>query len=213
MWLFAGLGNPGSQYRETRHNAGFLVLDELADKNKASQWQSKFHGEFTAIELAGQKVLLLKPQTFMNRSGISISEAARFYKISPENVVVFHDELDLPVGKLRCKQGGGHGGHNGLKSIDQHLGQNYRRVRIGIDHPGDKHQVHSYVLHPFSVDERIETDLLIDRIVRHASLLMDDDLTRFMSKIAEAAAPKPVKAAKQVNVPQTPETKDNKNGI
>jgi PTH1 family peptidyl-tRNA hydrolase len=150
MLLLVGLGNPGSGYAKNRHNVGFMALDLIGRALEASAWKAKFQGQIAEARLGDDKVILLKPETFMNLSGQSVGEAARFYKIDPQDVIVFHDELDVQGGKMRIKIGGGHGGHNGLRSIDAAIGQNYKRVRIGIGHPGDKALVHGHVLGDFS---------------------------------------------------------------
>lgn len=146
MWLLAGLGNPGPDYESTRHNIGFDALDTIAEHYTLPDWRAQFHGLAAKGTIAGESVLLLKPQTYMNRSGISLAEAARFYKIPPEQTAVFHDELDLAPGKVKAKLGGGHAGHNGLRSIDAHFGNNTIRIRIGIGHPGHRDQVTGWVL-------------------------------------------------------------------
>jgi PTH1 family peptidyl-tRNA hydrolase len=136
MLLIAGLGNPGPQYAKNRHNVGFMAADAIARRHSFSGFSKKFRGEIAEGTLAGEKVLIIKPMTFMNLSGDSVGEAMRFYKLSPSDIIVIHDELDLAPGKLKLKTGGGHGGHNGLKSIDAHCGKDYKRLRIGIGHPG-----------------------------------------------------------------------------
>ncbi len=142
-----GLGNPGDEYARTRHNAGFWFVDRLAQRCRGSlRREAKFHGELARVALGGSDVLLLKPQTFMNRSGQAVQALAQFYKLSPDRILVAHDELDLPAGTVRLKLGGGHGGHNGLRDIHRALGEGYRRLRIGIGHPGDKNLVLNYVL-------------------------------------------------------------------
>ncbi len=148
--LVVGLGNPGSDYSFTRHNIGFMLADTLAEAAKAPAWQKKFQGQFTTATLGEHSFFLLKPTTFMNLSGQAVGEACRFYKIDPANVIVIHDDIDLTAGRVKVKQGGGHGGHNGLKSIDQHIGQAYWRVRLGVGHPGDKNLVVNYVLGKFA---------------------------------------------------------------
>lgn len=195
MWLLAGLGNPGAEYVETRHNAGFMAIDAIASRYGFSGWQRKFHGDVATGEIAGERVLLLKPQTFMNRSGTSLAEAASFYKIPPERVIVFHDELDLLPGKLRVKKGGGAGGHNGLKDIDSRMNKNYWRVRIGIGHPGRPEQVTGYVLHRFSKDENPVIEKIIDVLAAATPLLLDGEPEKLMSQVAmEMAPPKPKQA-------------------
>jgi len=182
--LIVGLGNPGKEYTETRHNAGFMAVDEIIRRYDLPAPLSKYKGQFTKGEIAGEKVFLLKPDTFMNRSGISVAEVVKFYKIPLSEVLVIHDELDFPVGKLRIKKGGGAGGHNGLKSLDSHIGKDYRRLRVGIDHPGDKDKVHSYVLQKFKKSEREQIDHLIALIAEHTPLLIAGDDINFMNKIA-----------------------------
>src|SRR5438105_2120795 len=150
-WLLAGLGNPGEEYSDNRHNIGFMAVDEIAARHKFPPYRRKFDGLFAEGAIAGQKVIILKPQTYMNVSGRSVRQAMKFFKVDPARIVVFHDELDLPPGKARAKQGGGNAGHNGLKSIDAHLGTaDYWRVRLGIGHPGDRDKVHSHVLKDFA---------------------------------------------------------------
>jgi PTH1 family peptidyl-tRNA hydrolase len=182
--LIIGLGNPGKEYAGTRHNAGFLAIDEIVDRYGFSGPQAKFHGEFFQGEIDGTKVFALKPQTFMNKSGISVSEAARFYKVPVENVIVLYDELDLVPGRIRVKQGGGSGGHNGIKSIDSHFGKDYWRVRIGIGHPGDKNQVSSYVLSKFTNKEKQIFDETIDAAAEAFPLLAEGESEKFMTKVA-----------------------------
>ncbi len=180
MWLIAGLGNPGKDYALNRHNIGFMALDSLASGN----WSKKFQGEIAECFIGMEKAMLLKPQTFMNLSGESVGKAANFYKIPPEQVLVIHDDLDLPLGKLRVKQGGGHGGHNGLKSIDVHLGRDYWRLRLGIGHPGDRERVTGHVLGNFDKSERITVEDQLDEIRRHLPLLLQGDAPGFMSRMS-----------------------------
>ena len=158
--LIVGLGNPGSEYTETRHNAGFWFVEELAAANGAQfRADKKFHGEVAKINIAGRDIWLLKPQTFMNRSGQAIKSLSSFYRMNAENILIAHDELDLDVGVIKLKMGGGHGGHNGLRDTIAHLGtKDFFRLRIGIGHPGDRNQVVDYVLHRPSQDERIDID-------------------------------------------------------
>jgi len=147
--LIVGLGNPGAKYARNRHNIGFMALDEIASAHGFSPWRAKFQGQVSEGRLGTTKAILLKPETFMNLSGQSVGEAARFHKIDPAEVIVFHDELDLAPGKIRVKTGGGHAGHNGLRSIHAHIGADYDRVRMGVGHPGHKDAVAGYVLHDF----------------------------------------------------------------
>ena len=185
MKLFVGLGNPGSKYVAHRHNVGFMLLDQLAEEYGPVSWSKKFSGELATIEIDNQKILILKPHTYMNLSGQSVQAAMAFYKLKPEQITVFHDDLDLPVAKCRIKTGGGHGGHNGLRDIDSHIGKNYRRVRIGIDHPGEKHAVSGYVLHDFAKSERAEIDALIERLSSHISLLIRGQEVELLNQVAK----------------------------
>ena len=184
MHLFVGLGNPGEKYRNTRHNIGFMALDRILDKAGGAPWKEKFQAQIGEVRLGGKKVFLLKPQTFMNLSGQSVGEAMRFYNFSPAEVTVFHDELDLPCGKCRAKTGGGHAGHNGLRSLHQHIGACYNRIRLGIGHPGDKKLVSHYVLHDFAKTDLDCLNPLLDRIAFAASLLALGDQSGFINRIA-----------------------------
>src|SRR5438874_9133674 len=153
MRLLVGLGNPGARYARNRHNIGFMAVEAIARRHRAAGFRNRFKGELAEASIGGERVLLLKPQTFMNASGESVVEAARFFKILPSEIVVIHDEIDLRPGKLRVKRGGGSAGHNGLRSVDALLGQDYWRVRIGVGHPGVKEFVQPYVLQNFSGEE------------------------------------------------------------
>ena len=186
MLILAGLGNPGAQYQNNRHNAGFMAADAIARRHSFSPWTKKFKAAIAEGTIAGEKVLLVKPQTFMNLSGQSVGEAMRFYKLSPSDVAVLYDELDLAPGKVRVKVGGGAGGHNGIRSLDQHIGNAYRRVRIGIGHPGVKELVHSYVLGDFAKADQAWLEPLMDAIGEHAPLLAKGDDNSFMNKLALA---------------------------
>lgn len=188
MLLIAGLGNPGSQYARNRHNVGFMAVDAIARRHSFSGFSKKFRGEIAEGTLAGDKTLLIKPMTFMNLSGDSVGDAMRFYKLAPSNIIVIHDELDLAPGKLRFKTGGGHGGHNGLKSIDAHCGKDYRRLRIGIGHPGHKDRVNPHVLGDFSKSDMDWLEPLLDAIADHADLMAKGDEAGFLNKITLAAA-------------------------
>lgn len=186
MLLMVGLGNPGPQYEGNRHNIGFMAVDEIARAFSFGPWTKKFHGEIAEGMIDGRKVLLLKPLTFMNDSGRSVQAAASFYKIAPPDIVVFHDELDLPPGKVRVKLGGGHGGHNGLRSIDAHLGKEYRRARLGIGHPGSKERVNPHVLGDFAKVDREWLEPLLSDIARHVGALAKGEDAVFMNKLALA---------------------------
>ncbi len=183
MLLLVGLGNPGSEHRRQRHNVGFMALDAIAERHNFQPFKKRFQGEIAEGVLEGTKTLLLKPQTYMNLSGKSVGEAAHFYKLPPAQVVVAHDELDLAAGKIRMKAGGGHAGHNGLRSIDAAIGPNYRRLRIGIGHPG-KDLVLGYVLQNFHADERVWLDPLLEAMAAEAGYLAKNDDTGFMTKVA-----------------------------
>lgn len=198
MRLLVGLGNPGGEYARNRHNIGFMAVDDVVRRHGFSAWRGgKFQGELSEGMLGGKKILVLKPMTYMNESGRSVHACATFYKISPADIVVMHDELDLAGGKLRMKRGGGHAGHNGLRSIHAHLGEGYGRGRIGIGHPGNKNMVKNYVLRDFSKAEQVWVDPMVEAIGRNASYLVDDDDARFQSGVAEDLRPVLEQIAKQ----------------
>lgn len=201
MKIIAGLGNPGTQYAGNRHNIGFMAVDALQRLPSFAPWSKKFKAEISEGEIAGEKVLLMKPQTYMNLSGESVGEAMRFFKLTPADIIAIHDELDLPAGRVRIKTGGGHGGHNGLKSLDAHCGKDYRRLRLGIGHPGDKERVHSHVLGDFAKADRVWLEPLLDAIADNAAMLVKAEDSQLMNKLALATgskpeAEKPAKAAK-----------------
>jgi len=183
--LIVGLGNPGPKYDQTRHNAGFWFLDALANEFHAVlRAENKFHGEVAKSHIKGEDVWLLKPDTFMNLSGQSIAALTHFYKISPEQVLVVHDELDLPPGTARLKRGGGHGGHNGLRDTIVKLGsKDFARLRIGIGHPGDKSKVHDYVLKQASRDDQIEIDIAIRHAVDVVAEIVTGDMDAAMNRL------------------------------
>lgn len=189
MWAVVGLGNPGAEHARQRHNVGFMVADAIAADSHSANWKKRFSSEITEARLADRKVWLLKPQTYMNRCGRAIGEFARYHDIPPERILVIHDELDLPFGKVRIKCGGGHGGHNGLRDVDAHLGKDYWRMRIGIGHPGDKDRVTAYVLHDFSKDERAFIDRLSDTIAHELPRLLTESPENLMSRIAFKCPP------------------------
>lgn len=189
MQLWVGLGNPGAKYAGNRHNIGFMALDRIADDHSFAPWRSKFQGQITEGKLGSEKVLLLKPETFMNLSGQSVGEAMRFYKLTPAEVTVFHDELDLAPGKCRLKQGGGHAGHNGLRSIHQHIGAEYARVRLGIGHPGHKDRVAGYVLSDFAKADQDWLDDLQRGISDGAPSLAAGEGSKFLNAVALRVAP------------------------
>ena len=183
MQLFVGLGNPGAKYAGNRHNIGFMALDRIAEDHGFAPWRAKFQGEMTEGTLGREKVLLLKPATFMNLSGQSVGEAMRFYKLTPADVTVFHDELDLAPGKVRVKQGGGHAGHNGLRSIHQHIGPEYQRVRMGVGHPGHKDRVAGYVLSDFAKAEQDWLDDVLRGCSDGAKDLAEGDAGKFQNAV------------------------------
>lgn len=186
MLVFAGLGNPGAKYASNRHNVGFMAADAIARRHSFSPWSKKFQGLIAEGTLAGEKVILIKPQTFMNLSGQSVGEALRFYKLGPSALTVFYDEIDLAAGKVRVKVGGGSGGHNGIRSLDQHVGKDFRRVRIGVGHPGVKEMVHGHVLGDFTKADREWLDVLLDAIADGAGLLAEGDDNSFMNRVTLA---------------------------
>ena len=190
MRLVVGLGNPGSRYARNRHNVGFMAVDAIARRHGSPGFRSRFKGELAEGPIGGERVLLLKPQTFMNLSGESVGEAARFFKILPSEIVVIHDEIDLRPGKLRVKRGGGNAGHNGLRSIDSSLGPDYWRVRIGIGHPGIKELVQPYVLQNFSGEELTGwVEPLLGAVAETVPLLLSGAPDAFMSEVARRVAP------------------------
>lgn len=198
MLLIVGLGNPGGQYALNRHNIGFMAADAIHRRHGFGPWRSRFHAEVAEGTLSGRRTLLMKPQTYMNESGRAVAEAARFLKIPNADIVVMHDELDLPPGKTRMKVGGGHGGHNGLRSITAHLGDDYRRLRLGIGHPGAKELVAGYVLHDFAKADGEWVNPLLDAIADGANLLADGKDSTFANRLHRATEPpkadKPEKA-------------------
>jgi PTH1 family peptidyl-tRNA hydrolase len=203
MLLIVGLGNPGGDYARHRHNVGFMAADAIHRRHGFGPWRRRFRGEVAEGTLAGTKTLILKPQTFMNESGRAVGEAMNFFKLSPAEVLVIHDEVDLPPGKFRMKQGGGVAGHNGLKSIGAAIGHDFRRLRIGVGHPGDKERVPGYVLHDFSKADLKWLEPLLDAIADHAPLVADGKDSTFANRLHEALKPdkadgEKAKAAKAV---------------
>ena len=196
MRLIVGLGNPGPRYARTRHNIGFMAVDEIVRRHSFPALKARFKGEFAEGTIAGQRVMLLKPLTFMNDSGEAVGAAARFFKLDPGEVAVIHDELDLAEGKLRVKRGGGAAGHNGLRSIDALFANDYWRVRIGIGHPGAKELVLPYVLQNFPAEETDWVEKLLAAVGESAPLLVADDAAGFATKVAlltRPSTPKPTR--------------------
>lgn len=191
MKLFVGLGNPGAEYAFNRHNVGFMAVDAIAASYGFSAWRNRFSGLLAEGRLGGEKVLLLKPQTYMNESGRAAGEAMRFYKLDERDVIIFHDELDLAPGKVRVKMGGSHAGHNGLKSLTAHLGNDYTRVRIGIGHPGHRDRVVGYVMHDFSKADYDWLEPLLGAIATAAPDLADGANDKFQSLVAHHSRAEP----------------------
>lgn len=183
MLLLVGLGNPGTKYAGNRHNIGFMALEAIARRHNIAPWRRRFQGVSVEGTIGGEKVLLLLPGTYMNESGRAVAEAAGFYKLSANDVVVFHDELELPPFKVRVKAGGGNAGHNGLRSISAHIGNDYRRVRLGIGHPGDKKLVEHYVLQDFAKSEWLGVETLCDVVADNVGLLIGGKDSSFQNKI------------------------------
>ena len=183
MRLFVGLGNPGAKYAHNRHNIGFRAVDEIARRHGFAPWRRRFQGETAEGALDDERVILLRPSTFMNESGRAVQEAANFFKLGISEITVFQDELELPPAKVRVKVGGGIAGHNGLRSISSHIGNDYRRVRLGIGHPGVKELVHGYVLSDFAKDERPWVVALCEAIADNAGLLVTDKDSTFQNKV------------------------------
>ena len=190
MLLFVGLGNPGAKHAGNRHNIGFMVVDAIAKRHSFAPWRRRFQGVATEGTLGGEKLLLLLPGTYMNESGRAVAEAQHFYKMPVGDIAVFHDEIELPPAKVRVKVGGGIAGHNGLRSISAHVGNDYKRVRIGVGHPGVKELVHPHVLSDFAKDERPWVEALCDVIASNAELLAQGKDASFQNKVHLAMASK-----------------------
>jgi peptidyl-tRNA hydrolase, PTH1 family len=203
MKLIVGLGNPGAKYAQNRHNIGFMALDRIASDHGFGPWRARFQGQISEGRFGSEKIALLKPETFMNLSGQSVGDAARYLKIAPADVIVFHDEIDLAPGKMRLKTGGGHAGHNGLRSIHAHIGADYDRVRMGVGHPGHKDAVPAYVLHDFAKADQGWLDDMLRGISDGVAHLVAGDGGKFLNAVALRIAPprvstgtaKPVKPA------------------
>jgi len=183
MHLLVGLGNPGAQYAGNRHNVGFIAVEEIARRHGIAPWRRRFQGVAAEGSIGAERVLLLLPGTYMNESGRAVAEAVRFFKLAPQQVVVFHDEIDLPPAKLRTKTGGGNAGHNGLRSITAHIGNDYHRVRIGVGHPGAKDLVQPYVLSDFAKSERGWVEALRTIIADNAELIVRGEHATFQNKV------------------------------
>lgn len=190
MLLFVGLGNPGPQYAGNRHNIGFLAVQAIARRHDIKPWRRKFQGVAVEGVISAERVLLLLPGTFMNESGRAVQEAASFYKLEPKDVVVFHDEAELRPGKVRLKAGGGNAGHNGLRSISEHIGNDYRRVRMGVGHPGEKNLMENYVLQDFAKSEWPWVEALCDVVADNAALLIEGKDSTFQNRVHLAMSAK-----------------------
>ena len=202
MLLIAGLGNPGPKYERNRHNIGYMAVDEIVRRHSFGPWRARFQSLSAEGKIAGEKVLAIKPTTFMNESGRAVGEALRFYKLEPPELTVIYDEIDLAFGKIRVKRGGGLAGHNGLRSINAHIGPDFRRVRVGVGHPGDKERVHGHVLGDFSKAEMPLREKIVDAIGESVPLLIEGEDSAFMSKVSLIVFPPPPKP------PRPPEEED-----
>ncbi len=189
MKLIVGLGNPGEKYAKNRHNVGFMAVDRIAADHAFGPWRGKFDGQIAEGRLGGEKAVLLKPETYMNRSGEAVGKAMRFYKLAPQDVIVIHDEIDLAPGRIRIKQGGGHAGHNGLRSVHTHIGPDYARVRIGVGHPGHKDAVAGYVLRDFAKADQGWLEPMLEGISKGADDLARGDAARFLNTVALQLSP------------------------
>lgn len=214
MKLFVGLGNPGAKYAQNRHNIGFMALDQIASDHGFAPWRAKFQGQMCEGRLGSEKIILLKPETFMNLSGQSVGEAMRFFKLESTDTVVFHDEIDLAPAKVRLKSGGGHAGHNGLRSIHQHISPHYDRVRLGVGHPGHKDRVPGYVLSDFAKADQDWLDDVLRGMSDGAPYLAEDDGPKFLNAVglqvtpARSSTTKPKPKPVEPPAPQAPADAD-----
>ncbi|MSO54391.1 MAG: aminoacyl-tRNA hydrolase [Rhodospirillales bacterium] len=189
MLLAVGLGNPGRDYAGNRHNIGFMALDAIAARYGFQPFRRRFQGRLAEGQVENQRILALKPETYMNESGLAVVEATSFFRMPPTDVIVFHDEIDLFSGKVRVKRGGGAAGHNGLRSLDAHLGPNYRRVRLGVGHPGERSWVKDHVLADFTKDDEVWVKTLLDAVAENFPLLVRGDDAAFMTKMSLVMQP------------------------
>ena len=204
MLLLVGLGNPGPRHANNRHNIGFMAVDEIVRRHGFGPWRVRVQGRLAEGRIGAEKIFALEPDTYMNESGRAVGEAVRFYKLDPATqVIVIYDEIDLKPGKVKVKLGGGAGGHNGIRSIDRHIGRDYRRVRLGIGHPGDKDLVHGYVLRDFAKADAAWRDKLLDAVAAELPRLVEGDDAGFMSRVAHVMNPPKPKPPK----PEPPEPK------
>jgi PTH1 family peptidyl-tRNA hydrolase len=214
MLLFVGLGNPGGKYEKNRHNIGFMAMDNVVHRHNFSKATKRWQAIMHEGRIGTQKVIVLKPQTFMNNSGQVVGEVMRFFKLTPDDVYVFYDELDLAFGKVKAKSGGGAAGHNGIRSITSHIGSDYHRIRMGIGHPGHKDRVHSHVLGDFAKSEQHQLGNMLDAVSQNVNWLADNNLPRFMSEVALSISPDKTNNtanSKSINKKTTPvQLKQNK---
>ncbi len=213
MQLLVGLGNPGPRHANNRHNIGFMALDEIVRRHGFGPWRVRFQGRVAEGRIGDNRVLAFKPETYMNESGRAVGEALRFFKLKPGQVTVIYDEIDLKPGKIKVKTGGGAGGHNGIRSIDAHIGRDYRRVRLGVGHPGQKDLVHGYVLRDFAKAEMPGVEKLIDAVATEMPLLMNGDEAAFMSRVAHLIAPPKPAKPKPDSTESAGDTKGEADGI
>tara|TARA_Y100000589_G_C27126617_1_gene618798 strand:+ start:375 stop:1064 length:690 start_codon:yes stop_codon:yes gene_type:complete len=204
MKLFVGLGNPGENHSKNRHNIGFMVVDAIVNRYGGTHWKKKFQGLVSEVTLNREKLFFLKPSTFMNLSGQSVSDASRFFKLPSTEICVFHDELDLPFLKIKTKIGGGHAGHNGLRSIQKHLGPDYFRVRLGVGHPGDKAKVSSYVLSNFPKNNEADLSVLLGAVAEGFPQLQEGNQEKFLNIVSGQS-----NIAKKISDEKVPETKED----
>jgi peptidyl-tRNA hydrolase, PTH1 family len=200
VFLFVGLGNPGAKYSGNRHNIGFMAVNEIVRRHSFLPWRKKFHSDMSEGKLGGEKVLVLKPQTFMNESGRAVGEAVRFHDIDLDRVYVFYDELDLDPGKVRVKTGGGAAGHNGIRSVASHIGPDFKRVRLGIGHPGEKDYVMPHVLGDFAKSDREWVSKLLEGVADEVELLAEGKDEKFQSKVALVLNPPRPNAPRELKV-------------
>ncbi|MCH9012170.1 MAG: aminoacyl-tRNA hydrolase [Proteobacteria bacterium] len=206
MLLLVGLGNPGPRHANNRHNIGFMAVDEIVRRHGFGPWRVRFQGRLAEGRIGAEKLFALEPDTYMNESGRAVGEAVRFYKLDPATqVIVIYDEIDLKPGKVKVKLGGGAGGHNGIRSIDRHIGRDYRRVRLGIGHPGDKDLVHGYVLRDFAKADAAWRDKLLDAVAAELPRLVEGDDAGFMSRVAHVMNPPRPKPPKPAEPPKLAE--------
>jgi PTH1 family peptidyl-tRNA hydrolase len=203
MRLLVGLGNPGERYAQNRHNIGFMAIEKIAERYRFSPWRARFQGVMAEGTVDGQKVLALKPQTYMNLSGQAVGEAARFFKIQTAATIVMYDEIELAAGKVKVKLGGGSAGHNGIKSIDAHTGPEYWRLRLGVGRPATKEEVHGHVLSDFAKADQEWLDKLLCAVSDAIPLLIAGDESKFMTKVALLTKPPPPKKEKPAEPPET----------